>query len=441
MNETHMDLTGKLIIKVQLGDDIRRILITNEDITYDELMLMMQRVYRGKLSSNDDITIKYKDEDGDLITIFDSSDLSFAIQWSRVLKITLFVNGKPQPLESNQVKHIKKELRQIRDRVNSLLDSLETPHDVVSSSEIGHSTSKAGPTVTESPKRVSPQPRPSQPPPASSKEFDPLSTQRSVDGHMQNEVMSSFGLASDTGSMIERSGTPDSISSIGSSASNKVRQPPQQAQNSPISIQQPHGGRPSPIQDPSVPGYTQHPTQPSNTQLQQPPQQQTQPGVHPQIMPGQQITPGKLLPWQQTAQPQQPGYAQQQPGQQMYGSTNQGAQPQYQQQQPPQSMNQYGYVAGVNPAMQQQQQQQQQQYAQQPPVPKSQSPYAGQPTAGVQQPSPGQQGFPYAQQPAPVGSTAPPQGPAAGNPYSRGPGSGYAAGYPRPTGNYPQTFQ
>ena len=57
-----LDLSGKLIIKVQLGDDIRRIPIHNEDITYDELVLMMQRVYRGKLSTNDDIVIKYKDE-------------------------------------------------------------------------------------------------------------------------------------------------------------------------------------------------------------------------------------------------------------------------------------------------------------------------------------------------------------------------------------------
>ena len=62
MFEPQIDLTGKLIIKVKLGDDIRRILITNEDITYDELVLMMQRVYRGKLNSTDDIVIKYKDE-------------------------------------------------------------------------------------------------------------------------------------------------------------------------------------------------------------------------------------------------------------------------------------------------------------------------------------------------------------------------------------------
>ncbi|KAG7254795.1 hypothetical protein CRUP_031342, partial [Coryphaenoides rupestris] len=92
-----LDLSGKLIIKAQLGDDIRRIPIHNEDITYDELVLMMQRVFRGKLQSSDEVTIKYKDEDDDLITIFDSSDLSFAIQCSRILKLTLFAAG-PQDL-------------------------------------------------------------------------------------------------------------------------------------------------------------------------------------------------------------------------------------------------------------------------------------------------------------------------------------------------------
>lgn len=62
-----MDLTGKLIIKVQLGDDIRRIPIHNESLTYDELVLMMQRVFRGKLTASDELMIKYKDEGtGDL---------------------------------------------------------------------------------------------------------------------------------------------------------------------------------------------------------------------------------------------------------------------------------------------------------------------------------------------------------------------------------------
>ena len=58
----NVDLSGTLIIKARLGDDIRCIPIHNEDLTYDDLLLMMQRVYRGKLSSTDDITIKYKDD-------------------------------------------------------------------------------------------------------------------------------------------------------------------------------------------------------------------------------------------------------------------------------------------------------------------------------------------------------------------------------------------
>lgn len=57
-----MDLSGKLIIKARLGDDIRKVPIFNEDITYDELLLMLQRVFKGRLSPTDDVTLKYKDE-------------------------------------------------------------------------------------------------------------------------------------------------------------------------------------------------------------------------------------------------------------------------------------------------------------------------------------------------------------------------------------------
>lgn len=57
-----MDSSGKLMIKAQLGDDIRMLPLFNEDITYDELILMMQRVFKGKLSNMDDVTLKYKDE-------------------------------------------------------------------------------------------------------------------------------------------------------------------------------------------------------------------------------------------------------------------------------------------------------------------------------------------------------------------------------------------
>ncbi len=41
------------------------------------------------------------------------------------------VNGQPRPLESDEVKHIRSELQQVRDRVNSLLDRLEPPAPVI----------------------------------------------------------------------------------------------------------------------------------------------------------------------------------------------------------------------------------------------------------------------------------------------------------------------
>merc|ERR1719188_1159879 len=94
-----------------------RIPIHNDDLTYDELILMMQRVYRGELAPEDDVTLKYKDEDGDLITIFDSSDLACAISYSKILKLTLFVNGKAPPGGGNAAaaigQEVKAELREI----------------------------------------------------------------------------------------------------------------------------------------------------------------------------------------------------------------------------------------------------------------------------------------------------------------------------------------
>ncbi|XP_029937038.1 protein TFG isoform X4 [Myripristis murdjan] len=214
-----LDLSGKLIIKAQLGDDIRRIPIHNEDITYDELVLMMQRVFRGKLQSNDEVTIKYKDEDDDLITIFDSSDLSFAIQCSRILKLTLFVNGQPRPLESSQVKYLRRELIELRNKVNSLLDSLEPPTEP----GLAATTQDSESVDAREGKAMAADPTVKQATPvsaASMSAFDPLKNQEEVN----KNVISAFGLSEDQApappgvAAEERSGTPDSIASSSSAA-------------------------------------------------------------------------------------------------------------------------------------------------------------------------------------------------------------------------------
>ncbi|XP_062287493.1 protein TFG isoform X4 [Scomber scombrus] len=287
-----LDLSGKLIIKAQLGDDIRRIPIHNEDITYDELVLMMQRVFRGKLQSNDEVTIKYKDEDDDLITIFDSSDLSFAIQCSRILKLTLFVNGQPRPLESSQVKYLRRELIELRNKVNNLLDSLEPPTEpgLAATAPVSESVDgREGKMVTAETtvKQAIPVSA------ASMSAFDPLKNQDEV----SKNVISAFGLSEDQPAVLpvvapeERSGTPDSIASS-SSAAPQPGVPPQPQAPYPGVQQAPPAGMDGqvyqqyqapggyPPQQPGAPqqqqyGYSSQPGAPQPGPP-QPPQQQFQ---------------------------------------------------------------------------------------------------------------------------------------------------------------------
>ncbi|XP_075763723.1 protein TFG isoform X2 [Pelodiscus sinensis] len=304
-----LDLSGKLIIKAQLGEDIRRIPIHNEDITYDELVLMMQRVFRGKLLSNDEVTIKYKDEDGDLITIFDSSDLSFAIQCSRILKLTLFVNGQPRPLESNQVKYLRRELIELRNKVNRLLDCLEPPAEPGLSTSLPENDAVDGneekPAATDSSVKPS-----TQVIAASMSAFDPLKNQDEIN----KNVMSAFGLTDDQVSgppsapVEERSGTPDSIASSSSAAHPPGVQPqqpayagtqPQTGQMEGQMYQQYQQGS-YPAQQPQVqpqqqygmqyPGYSQQAAPPQGQQFQGYSQQASQapaPGFPAQQLPAQ----------------------------------------------------------------------------------------------------------------------------------------------------------
>ncbi|XP_030307807.1 protein TFG isoform X1 [Calypte anna] len=280
-----LDLSGKLIIKAQLGDDIRRIPIHNEDITYDELVLMMQRVFRGKLLSNDEVTIKYKDEDGDLITIFDSSDLFFAIQCSRILKLTLFVNGQPRPLESNQVKYLRRELIELRNKVNHLLDCLEPPAEPGLSTNLPESDAVDG--REEKPAADSNVKPSTQVTAESMFAFDPLKNQDEI----SKNVMSAFGLTDDQVSgppsapAEERSGTPDSIASSSSAA----HPPGVQAQQPPYPGTQPQTGQVEgqmyqqyqqpgyPVQQPQAQPQQQYGVQyPAGYSQQQTPSQQAQ---------------------------------------------------------------------------------------------------------------------------------------------------------------------
>jgi len=70
--------------------------------------------------------------DGDLVTVFDSQDLSFALQTSRVLKLQVFMNNLSyqERLKSKlNPEELKKQLREIRDTVTWLLDTIEVTNE------------------------------------------------------------------------------------------------------------------------------------------------------------------------------------------------------------------------------------------------------------------------------------------------------------------------
>ncbi len=57
-----LDLNGKVVFKVKLGNEIKKIVIHNDELTFNELCLMMQRIFSEKIGKSDEFTLKYTDE-------------------------------------------------------------------------------------------------------------------------------------------------------------------------------------------------------------------------------------------------------------------------------------------------------------------------------------------------------------------------------------------
>jgi hypothetical protein len=101
-----------------------------------ELVLMMERVFTGKISNSDELTIKYLDDDGDKVTLLNDSDLTVALHFHKLLRLFVFVNGKEQ-INTNSTdnlhqdgnfidaKTFRTELQDIRNSVQTILDRLQ----------------------------------------------------------------------------------------------------------------------------------------------------------------------------------------------------------------------------------------------------------------------------------------------------------------------------
>ncbi|KRZ01566.1 Protein TFG [Trichinella zimbabwensis] len=195
-----VDYSKTLIIKVKLGDDIRKIPIQNHDITYDELVLMMQRVFKDKLSATDDVSVKYIDDDGDLVTILDSSDLAFAIQCHRVLRLTLLVRESSTKMKTDAAIEIVRSLEVIRDSAIDVLEKIERCSLLTSSGRSVSSQTDSQPTVGEDSSSVDLSKQ--------GMEFDPLQQ-----GGCKVEEVSELPAKADEGGSLtpSRSNTPNQL--------------------------------------------------------------------------------------------------------------------------------------------------------------------------------------------------------------------------------------
>uniref|UniRef100_A0AAF5I1N4 Btz domain-containing protein n=1 Tax=Strongyloides stercoralis TaxID=6248 RepID=A0AAF5I1N4_STRER len=69
----------QIVVKTKYGNDIRKkILGHNEDLTLSSLQVFIQRIY--DIESSTSIILKYRDSDGDFVTLNDDNDVLFAIR-------------------------------------------------------------------------------------------------------------------------------------------------------------------------------------------------------------------------------------------------------------------------------------------------------------------------------------------------------------------------
>ncbi|KAG0044878.1 hypothetical protein BGZ83_009838 [Gryganskiella cystojenkinii] len=135
--------------KLTLGDKPVVIKCTNLRVpitqvpTLNELCFMVQRLFRADLSSDlDNLILRYEDEDGDLITILDDTDISHAISLSSLLKLTVNdkvtdpvvtpidqLHTKLQGMSENQtVAAVTAALADLQDKIGMALKTIQCQH-------------------------------------------------------------------------------------------------------------------------------------------------------------------------------------------------------------------------------------------------------------------------------------------------------------------------
>lgn len=80
------------VLKAKYGTDIRKSQLHHtQDLNFNDLVLMMQRVFQIKSSTS--VSLKYRDSEGDWITLANDDDVVFALQHEPSLYVEVFTDG------------------------------------------------------------------------------------------------------------------------------------------------------------------------------------------------------------------------------------------------------------------------------------------------------------------------------------------------------------
>jgi hypothetical protein len=126
------------VIKFYCDDEIRRVPMNRSlgELTYDELCVIVQRIWKSKLSSDiNNLILKYVDDEGDQICLENDNDVNHALSFSSCLKIHIYdketipVNSTSLipnlSLEEKSLESIKNVVKSSRDTLNKIIEQLE----------------------------------------------------------------------------------------------------------------------------------------------------------------------------------------------------------------------------------------------------------------------------------------------------------------------------
>ncbi|BHF69998.1 hypothetical protein SprV_0301304600 [Sparganum proliferum] len=142
-------MSQPLIVKAKYEKEIRILPVYTDELSFDELYLMISRMFKGHIAAGDDLILKYVDSDGDLITLSDAADLDLALLENK--KLCVHVSSRPQedsehpstnepfenegnPITSLEGIVLIDELTVVRSQINNLIDKLATCRPVKTTS-------------------------------------------------------------------------------------------------------------------------------------------------------------------------------------------------------------------------------------------------------------------------------------------------------------------